>query len=307
MTAGFVAGQVRARALARNVLGPGRGRALAQAGSLAEALAGLAATPYGRRLPAAPGLGAAQHAVAGSLLWQLRVLAGWLPPRAVTAMRAMAGWFEVANVDGLLQRLEDRPAEEPYALGALATAWPLLADAPDAGAVRERLAASPWGDPGSADPYDVRLFLRLSWASRVSGLGARAGAWAAGAAAVLVAGERFGDGRELPENASGRAARLLGRAALEAPTLPAMADRLGRNARWPLEGVDDAADLWRAETRCWRRLERDGEAMLRGSAFGMEPVVGAVAVLAADVRRVRAALEAAALGGGSVEAYDEVA
>ncbi|MES9542145.1 MULTISPECIES: hypothetical protein [unclassified Actinomadura] len=307
MTAGFVAGQVRARALARNVLGPGRGRALAQAGSLAEALAGLAATPYGKRLPAAPGLDAAQHAVAGSLLWHLRVLAGWLPPRAVAAMRAMAGWFEVANVDGLLQRLEDRPAEEPYALGALATAWPHLADAPDAGAVRERLAASPWGDPGSADPYDVRLFLRLSWASRVSGLGARAGAWAAGAAAVLVAGERFGDGRELPENASGRAARLLGRAALEAPTLPAMADRLGRNARRPLEGVDDAADLWRAEIRCWRRLERDGEAMLRSSAFGMEPVVGAVAVMAADVRRVRAALEAAALGGGSAEAYDEVA
>ncbi|WP_141585781.1 hypothetical protein [Actinomadura sp. WMMA1423] len=307
MSAGFVAGQVRARALARDVLGAERARVVAQAGSLPEALAGLSATPYGKGLPAAPELDAAQHAVAGSLLWRLRVLAGWLPPRAVIAMRTMAGWFEVANIDGLLQRLAGRPAEEPYALGALATAWPVLADAPDTASVRERLAATPWGDPGAADPYGIRLFLRLSWASRVSSLGARAGDWAAGAAAVLVAGERFGEGRGLPERSSGRAARLLGRAALEAPTLPAMAGRLGRNARWSLEGIEDAAGLWRAESRCWRRLEQDGESMLRGSAFGVDQVVGAVAVMAADVRRVRAALEAATLGGGSVEAYDEVA
>ncbi|MES9605236.1 hypothetical protein [Actinomadura sp. NPDC000929] len=307
MSAGYVAGQVRARALARNALGPARVRAIARAGSLAEALASLAATPYGRRLPAGPTLDAAQHAVAESLLWDLRVLAGWLPPRGVIALRALAGWFEIAGIDGLLQRLEGRPAEEPYALGALATAWPALADAPDAGAVRERLAATPWGDPGEADPYDIRLFLRLSWASRVSGLGTHAGAWAAGAAAVLVAGERFGDGRVLPEAALVRARRLLGGAAVEAPDIPAMADRLPRGVHWALEGIDDPADLWQAETRCWRRLEQDGGALLRGSAFGLGPVVGAVAVMAADVRRVRAALETAALGGGPVEAYDEVA
>ncbi|MEV3926903.1 hypothetical protein [Actinomadura coerulea] len=307
MSAGFVAGRVRAQALARNALGPGRVRAVAQAGSLAEALAGLAATPYGRRLSAGQALDAAQHAVAESLLWDMRVLAGWLPPRGVVALRALAGWFEIAGIDGLLQRLEGRPAEEPYALGALATAWPSPADAPDPGAVRERLAATPWGDPGSADPYGIRLFLRLSWASRVSGLGPRAGAWAAGAAAVLVAGERFGDGRDLPEAALVRARRLIGRAAVEAPDVRAMAGRLPRGVRWALEGVDDAAGLWRAEARCWRRLEQDGAALLRGSANGLGPVVGAVAVMAADVRRVRAALETAALGGGPVEAYDEVA
>ncbi|MGI5200770.1 hypothetical protein ACQEU6_04105 [Spirillospora sp. CA-108201] len=307
MSAGFVAGQVRARALARNVLGPEPARAVARAGSLAEGVAGLAPTPYGKRLPGAPTLDAAQHAVADSLLWHLRVLAGWLPPRGVTALRALAGWFEIANVDGLLQRLEERPAEEPYALGALATSWPVLADAPDAGSVRERLAATPWGDPGSADPYDIRLFLRLSWASRVSGLDARTGGWATGATAVLVAGERFGDGRELPDAALVRARRLIGRAAVEAPSVPAMAGRLARGARWSLEGVDDAAGLWQAEVRCWRRLEQDGDTLLRGSAFGLGPVLGAAAVMAADARRVRAALEAAALGGGRVEAYDEVA
>lgn len=307
MSASFVAGQVRARALTRNALGPGRVRAIAQAGSLTEALASLAATPYGKRLPAVPTLDAAQHAVADSLLWHLRVLAGWLPPQGVVALRSLAGAFEIANIDGLLQRLEGRPAEEPYALGALATAWRALEDAPDTGTVRDRLAASPWGDPGSADPYDIRLFLRLSWASRVSGLDALTGGWAAGAAAVLVAGERFGDGRDLPEAALVRAQRLIGRAAAEAPTVPAMAGRLARGARWSLEGIDDAAGLWQAETRCWRRLERDGAALLRGSAFGLGPVVGAAAVMAADVRRVRAALETAALGGGPAEAYDEVA
>ncbi|HEU5023470.1 MAG TPA: hypothetical protein VFV01_00980 [Spirillospora sp.] len=250
---------------------------------------------------------AAQHAVASSLLWHLRVLAGWLPRKGVTALRALAGWFELANIDGLLQRLEGRPAEEPYALGALKTAWPLLADVQDTEALRERLAATSWGDPGSADPYEIRLFLRLSWADHVSGLGGRAAEWAAGAAAVLVAGERFGEARELPAGASGRAARLLGQAALGTSSLPEMAGRLGRHARWPLEGIDGPADLWRAETRCWRRIEDDGKALLHGSAFRIGPIVGAVAVMAADARRIRAALEAAARGGAPVEAYDEVA
>lgn len=307
MSAGLVAGQVRARALAGNALGPERVRTIAGSASVPDALAALTATPYGKTLPAEPGLDAAQHAVASSLLWHLRVLAGWLPRKGVTALRALAGWFELANIDGLLQRLEGRTAEEPYALGALKTAWPLLADVPDTGALRERLAATSWGDPGTADPYGIRLFLRLSWACRVSGIGGRAAEWAAGAAAVLVAGERIGEARELPEGAFGRAARLLGRAALDAPSLPEMAGRLARHARWPLEGIDDAAGLWRAEIRCWHRLEGDGKALLRGSAFDIGPIVGAVAVLAADVRRIRAALEMAARGGGPVEAFDEVA
>ncbi|TYB40150.1 hypothetical protein [Actinomadura chibensis] len=307
MSAGWVAGRVRARGLARRRLGPGRARSLAGCGSLHDALASLAATPYGHGVAEGQDLASAQHAVAETLLWHLRVLAGWLPRGGAAALRAVAGWFELANVDGLLQRLDGRPAEEPYVLGALGTAWPRLRDARDIAELRERLAASSWGDPGETDPWAIRLFLRLSWAARVHGLGGRATAWASGAAAVLVAGERFGAGRELSPAASERAARLLGRSAVGASALGAMTARLDRDARWPLAGVDDPAELWRAEARCWRRLDRDGELLLRGSEFGAGPVLGAAGVLAVDAWRVRAALEVAARGGGPIGAYDAVA
>ncbi|WP_067798869.1 hypothetical protein [Actinomadura formosensis] len=307
MSAKWVAGRVRAQALARRRLGPGRARMLAGSASLPDALASLAATPYGHAVTRDQGLAEAQHAVAATLLWHLRVLAGWLPRDGVTVLRAAAGWFELANVDGLLQRMEGLPQEEPYALGALEASWARLSDAPDAAGLRDRLAATPWGDPGAADPYAIRLFLRLSWASHVSALGGRAAGWAAGAAAALVAGERFGAGRDLPAAASAQAERLLGAAPMDASTLPVMAARLGRDAGWALDGADDPAELWRAEARCWSRMERDGEALLRGSEFGAGPVLGAVAVLAADARRVRAALETAARGGGPAGAYDAVA
>jgi hypothetical protein len=47
--------------------------------------------------------------------------------------------------------------------------------------------------------------------------------------------------------------------------------------------------------------------LLRSSAFESDPVLGAVAMMAADARRVRAALASAARGGIAVEAYDAVA
>ena len=64
MSAGWVAGSVRARAMARRRLGAGAARQLAACGSLAEALRVLAATPYGREGLPGQTLAAAQHAVA---------------------------------------------------------------------------------------------------------------------------------------------------------------------------------------------------------------------------------------------------
>jgi hypothetical protein len=77
------------------------------------------------------------------------------------------------------------------------------------------------------------------------------------------------------------------------------------DARWVLAGIDRPEELWRADVAWWHRVERDAFALLRRASFGRPPVIGAVAVLAADAWRVRAALEVAARG--SVEAFDAVA
>ena len=79
MSTGWVAGSVRARALARRRLGAAAARQLAASGSLADALRVLSATHYGREDLRGQTLAGAQHAVARTVLWDLRVLAGWLP------------------------------------------------------------------------------------------------------------------------------------------------------------------------------------------------------------------------------------
>jgi hypothetical protein len=307
MSAGWVAGSVRARALAGRRIGAERARMIAASGSLREALTALAATPYGRDVAPGQTLAVAQHAAAATFLWHLRVLAGWLPPAGVELTRQAAAWYEIANVDELLQRLSGRAREPAFTLGALATAWPRLAGAGTLAELRAELAASPWGDPGADRADAVRVAMRLRWASRVAAGGTDAATWAAGAAALLVAGERFGAGRALSEPLRARVAALLGAEAVDARALTDMRVALRGGARWMLEGIDDPADLWRAEARWWARVDRDGTALLRTSGAGPDPVVGAIAVLAADVWRVRAALEMAARGGRPIGAYDAVA
>jgi hypothetical protein len=166
--------------------------------------------------------------------------------------------------------------------------------------------ASPWGDPGVATPRAVQLGMRLSWLARVGDDVERAAPWAAGKAALLVARERFAAGRDLPATPA-RARALLGPGALAAASLAELARRLPARARWALEGVTDSDELWRAEARWWSRVERDGFALLgegSGAGLGPAPVLGAVAVLAADAWRVRAALELAARGGQPLEVFD---
>ena len=50
-------------------------------------------------------LAEAEDAVGRTLLWHLRVLAGWLPRTGVDQLRLLAGWFELANVDDQVHRL----------------------------------------------------------------------------------------------------------------------------------------------------------------------------------------------------------
>ena len=257
--------------------------------------------------PSGQALAAAQHAVADTFLWDLRVLAGWLPPHGVDLLRSLACWFEIANVEELLQAWAGRPAGDEFRLGALATAWPRLRQARSLDGLRAGLAASSWHDPGGGSAHDIRLGLRARWAARVAAAGDPARTWAAGAAALLLAGQRFAIGRAIQPAVMDGALPLLGRGAAQAPTLDRLRGCLPARARWALAGVSSPDELWQAEVAWWARVERDGRILLRSSGPDSGPVLGAVVVLAADARRICAALEIAARGGGPLEAYDAVA
>ena len=307
MSAAWVAASVRARALARRRVGAAGARALAAAGSVSDAVAALADTPYGHDVRALDDLAAAQHGSAAALLWHLRVLGGWVPRSGTPALRALAAGFEVANTDEHLQTLRGDPAEPPFRLGSFATAWPRLVRTASTREVREVLTASAWGDPGGEGVRTIRLAMRMSWAARVASAVPQARAWAAGAAALLAARERVVAGRAVPAEVVRLGEPVLGSTWSTATTLPELAATLDPEACWPLAEVAHPQDLWRAEGAWWQRVERDGFTMLAHAGFGSDPVVGALAVLAADTRRVRAALEAAAAGPHAREPFDALA
>lgn len=319
MTAAWVAGTVRARALARRRLGIDGARALLSAGSFAAAVEMLARSPYAHRSdarePAArygvhPGddPDTAAHGVAAALLWNVRVLAGWLPDHGAQTLRLLAGWFEIANTEERVRELTGQPAGPPHALGRLATAWPRIAAARTLDEVRAVLAASPWQDPGGTAARDIQICLRMVWADRVSARLPAARPWALGAAALLLARELTARGEPLPEPAQGAARRTLGfRVAIDARSIDQLRVSLPRDARWVLEGVTDPVHLWRAEVAWWRRLHRDCKVMAARSRFGEEPVIGAVGLLAHDAWLVTGALAGAGRNHAAVELIDELA
>lgn len=306
MGAGWVAGVIRARALTSQRLGVAATRELAASASLAQALRSLARSPYREAAAADSLLADAQREVASALLWNLRVLAGWLPPAGARLLRPLAAGFEIANVEALLKSFTGAsPPPRAYRLGALGTAWRRLERADSADAVRRVLAASPWGDPGAETAWGVSVGMRMAAAARTAEV-EPARTWAEGRAALLTAREMFVHGRVLPTPVRHRAADVLGDRALKAAGFREFRDRLPAGARWAVEGVGDPADLWRAEARWWVVLGRDAEDMLRGAAYGPPTVVGAVAALSVDAWRVRAALELAAHGGGPMEVFDDL-
>ncbi len=307
MSAGWVAGSVRARAMAQRRMGPGAVREVAACGSLADALRMLAGTVYGAGIRPEQPLAVAQREIAGTVLWNLRVLAGWLPRDGVRLLRVLAAWFELANVDELLQSIAGQPTEPEFELGALGTAWPRLRQATSDGELRAALAVSAWQDPGGQSAHAVRLGMRARWAVRAAALGDPARTWAGGAVALLVAGELFAAGRPVDQAVLGSALGMLGPDAHRAGTLAELAGGLPPRARWVLAGITSPADLWRAEETWLGRVEQDGQRLLRTSSLDSGVVLGAVAVMACDAWRARAALEIAARGGTPLEAYDELA
>jgi hypothetical protein len=307
MSAGWVGVSVRARAMTNRRLGVVGARRLASTTSLDDAFTTLSRTAYGPGLGITRGLAETQRAVVGAALWNVRVLAGWAPRPGVAILRAVAAVLEVANIRDHLRHLEGAAVQPPYRLGGLSTAWPRIALAGSVDEVRSVLTASPWGDPSGGTPHDIGLMLQTSLSDRVIAAVPVAAAWAGGATALLVARDVVRDRRDLPAAARRSAVRVVGERALRAGSLPELAGLVPPQARWAVAGMHDPDDLWQAEGRWWARVERDGFALVRRPTSGPDVMVGAVALLAVDAWRVRAALELAARGGGPLEVWDAVA
>lgn len=306
MGPGWVGAVTRARALITRSLGVSGASEVAAAATLGAALRQLAATPYRRYVTTDATLAQAQRAVSATLLWHLRVLAGWLPYTGADALRLLAAGFEVANAEQRLRSLSGGSAPQPYRLGSLATASRRIGQAAAPSELRAALTSSAWGDPGGDSPAAMATGMRISAAARTAERLPPARRWATGRAALLMGRELFVHGRPLTEPTARRASELLGRRAIEASSFEEFRALLPRQARWPLDDVADAGELWRAEARWWTALEEDGVAMTHDRGYGLTPVVGAVAVLSVDAWRVRAALELAARGGGSLEVLGAV-
>lgn len=308
LSPGWVASSVRARHLLARRLGRAQAATLARAPSLDAALELLASSAYGHSCRPGLDLVGAQRAVASTALWHMRVLAGWTPPRGLEPVRALAAWFEIANVDDRLAYLAGAEATAAFELGGLATAWPRLAGVQSARELRALLTGTPWGDPGTGEAAAIPLALRLAWARRASASVQEAVDWAAGAVALLLARELF-----LASRPADRLRELrppgVGVAWQHATSLAELRAALPPQAAWVLQDVGEPDRLWRGEAAWWRRVEADAERLTRSAQMGLASVVGCVALLGVDAWRAAAALEVAARGGdhAALEVFQEIA
>ena len=274
--------------------------------SLTDAQHALADTAYGRDITVGQPALDTDHAVCAALLWHLRVLAGWQPAQGAQAIRALAAGFEASNIAARARRLSGAPARPPYTLGALATAWPRLSETSSLTQLRDTLAQTMWGDAGSESPSDIALAVQIGWATRVANAVPEARAWAYALLALTVVRRRVLEQRELPEPVLRRARLVLG-AVAAATDLASFTDAFATRVGWLFDGITEADGLWTAEARWWARVEADGLTMLGSGEFTRARTIGAVAVLAADAWRCRAALAVASRGGGPMDVYDVVA
>lgn len=344
MRSDWVAATVRAKAMARRRAGAGLCREAAALESLSRAVELFEQTGYGPELAATrnpdrtslrnsgPGpeadLAQAQHATRRSVLWQLRVLAGWLPVSGARMVRAAGAAFELANITVLCRRLQEKAADEAgtplrrtvvlpeyFELGGLATAWPRLSRAGSLAELAELLRTSPWGDPGS--PEDLADTLAVVWIRRLAATAPQTRSWTVSGAALLAArrelvhpGAETGPGAGVRPDPDTRLNSLLqpliGGTWSEAQDLGSFRAALPAAVAPVLDGVEEPGDLWRAEAALRARIEEDAFRLLRSGLPGPDVAVGAITVLAVDAWRVRAALAAAASGGGS-EVLDAVA
>ncbi|MBP3036733.1 hypothetical protein J2M53_10810 [Arthrobacter sp. zg-ZUI100] len=296
MRSDWVAASVRARSMAQRRVGAGTCRELAAAAGLQAVLPRLADSVYGDELSGVRTLAQAQRATRRTVLWQLRVLAGWLPAGGTRLIRAAAAAFEADNIlalDRALHRNQPAGGSPDFDLGGLATAWPRLRTAATAEELRAALATSPWGDPGpGTSAADV---LTVVWLRRLASEAAAVRPWAATAGVLICARLLLVERTEPGERLVSLLRPLIGTGWTGSDGLQALRSSLPPASAQVLEGVESTSDLWRAEAGFAGRVEADGFSLLRAGLPGPDVVLGAMAVLAADAWRVRAALAAATL------------
>ena len=308
MSAAWVAASVRARSMAQHLAGTGGGRRLAVQNTLAEALLLLADTAYADRLAHCTDLGVAERATRDTVLWQLRVLAGWMPAGGTRLARAAAGAYERDNVVALASQLDGHlEANDPFNLGALATSWPRLRAATSPEALAESLRLSPWGGMGAGGKASLRDVLTLVWLRRLAAVVPEAWPWAGACCALTAARIVLVEGAAPSPRILQLLRPVIGRTWETAGDLAQFRVALPSSVRPVLAGVEAPEELWRAEAGMRAAVEAEGFALLRRPRAGPEVVLGAIAVMAMDAWRVRAALAAAAAGTGSSEVLDAVA
>jgi len=308
VTAGWVAASTRGRALLRRTIGADVARSVAVAESWPSARDDLRATVYGVELPSTADRRTARRAAATATAWQLRVLAGWLPPASSGLARVFAAPIEIANIQAHLAQLTTGTAlSPPVPLGTLGVAWSAVAGLRSADQVRSVLARSPWGDPGGADRATISLGLQVAWARRLARQAPVAATWAHGGAALLVAREQFAFDRSIADVTGRELDRLLGTAWRGASTTPELTERLPKSARWIFANVTSADDLWHAETTLLHRVATDSERVNAAARNGRDAVAAIMALLLVDLWRVDAAIEAAGRAPIVTEVFDAVA
>lgn len=306
MPASWVAASVRARLLGNRRLGTAGAASVARADGLHAALELLRPSAYGPNLEPSMSLEAAQRHVASTLLWNIRLMAGWLPPGGSSVLQPLAAWFEIANIEERLAYLSGGRHPPPYQLGPMGSAWRTVAALTTPDAIRDALAHSRWGDPGTSDPDGMVVAMRFRWAAWVAGAVPGSAVWAESASVLLAARLAF----TLSAGSSGSLALAvhgLPTAWEHAGSVTDLAAMLPHRLSWVLDGVQEPSNLWMAEARWWARVRIDALDLILRSRFESSAVVGMAALLAHDAWLVRAALSAAARGRPAKGVFDAVA
>jgi hypothetical protein len=307
MTVGWVAVTARGRSLLGGLVGDKGAHRLGSSRSWSDARTQLSTTFYGAELPSTADRATARQAAHQAVMWQLRVLASWLPPANGRLAHLAAAPFEISNFEHHLSRLAGTPAPDPIQLGPLGAAWPRLSTTNSAEQLRLGLARSAWRDPGGTTRAAFTLGLRVAWGRRVAASIPSARAWAHGGVASLIARELFVFGRDINDVTGRDLDRLFGGAWREAASLPDLSERLPVSANWSLEGISTVAEVWRSEVAVLRRVSHDARPIAHGGPPAAETVAAIIALLLVDLWRVTASIEAAGRGPNATEVLDAVA
>jgi len=297
MGPGWVAGAVRGRALAGRRLGAEGVTMLGDARDLGAASAYLARTSYGPRPGPGASLVEARRAVGDAALWNLRVLAGWLPPMGGEVVRVVAGWFEVQNLIQHALRLGSVSlGEPPYELGALEVVWDSARPTRTLDDLAGVLRTRGWGDPRDADLESVLHAIVAGWGRRLADGPTNRPRWGEALIAIEVAKSLLVD----PARPLGWHDRLVPSDVEGIGAVAELASVLPREASWVLDGIQD---LREAEPKWWDVVGREAEAGLTGRSMDRAAVVCAGMALVVDAHRVQGLLGAAWRRGGAGEGH----